>query len=425
MRTRDSLSRSPTVARAMSAMYSTGKGSTSTSGTIRHIAHRPLSRFHSGLRRHLFPDGIEVRRCVPNVYSPDSVPAICGTDRLRPRDRRRRGGGPAGGDRRRRVGPGSHDRPRLQSVPDAEPHRVGRRRDRRGPAGLRFLRSARSDTIKGSDFLADQDAVEYFVAHCPQEIIRLEHWGCPWSRDEDGRVSQRAFGGMSVKRTVYAADKVGFHILHTLFQTSMKYEQIHRFDESFVTSLILDGGACTGVVAMNLRAGTMAALQGKAKILATGGCGRVYEFTTNGFIKTGDGMALAYRAGVALKDMEMVQFHPTCLPGTGILITEAARGEGGVLVNKEGERYMQRYLPGKMELGPRDILSRAMIQEIKAGRAFEGPYGPYLGLDLRHLGEKRINERIPMVRELAEKYMGLDPVHELIPVRPGQHYIMA
>ena len=280
------------------------------------------------------------------------------------------------------------------------------------------------DTIKGSDFLADQDAVEYFVAHCPQEIIRLEHWGCPWSRDEDGRVSQRAFGGMSVKRTVYAADKVGFHILHTLFQTSMKYEQIHRFDESFVTSLILDGGTCTGVVAMNLRAGTMAAIQGKATILATGGCGRVYEFTTNGFIKTGDGMALAYRAGVPLKDMEMVQFHPTCLPGTGILITEAARGEGGVLVNKEGERYMQRYLPGKMELGPRDILSRAMIQEIKAGRAFEGPYGPYLGLDLRHLGEKRINERIPMVRELAEKYMGLDPVHELIPVRPGQHYIM-
>ncbi|TLZ94525.1 MAG: FAD-binding protein, partial [Methanobacteriota archaeon] len=198
------------------------------------------------------------------------------------------------------------------------------------------------DTIKGSDFLADQDAVEFFVAHCPQEIIRLEHWGCPWSRDEDGRVSQRAFGGMSVKRTVYAADKVGFHILHTLFQTSMKYEQIHRFDESFVTSLILDGGACTGVVAMNLRAGTMAALQGKATILATGGCGRVYEFTTNGFIKTGDGMALAYRAGVPLKDMEMVQFHPTCLPGTGILITEAARGEGGVLVNKDGERYMQR-----------------------------------------------------------------------------------
>ena len=280
------------------------------------------------------------------------------------------------------------------------------------------------DTIKGSDYLADQDAVEFFVSKAPEEIIRLEHWGCPWSRDPDGQVSQRAFGGMSVKRTVYAADKVGFHILHTLFQTSMKYPQIHRFDESFVTSLIVDGGACTGVVAMDLRKGTMAAIAAKATILATGGCGRVYEFTTNGFIKTGDGMALAYRAGVPLKDMEMVQFHPTCLPGTGILITEAARGEGGYLINKDGERYMQRYLPGKMELGPRDILSRAMIQEIKAGRAFEGAYGPYLGLDLRHLGEKKINERIPMVRELAEKYLGLDPVREPIPVRPGQHYIM-
>ena len=280
------------------------------------------------------------------------------------------------------------------------------------------------DTIKGSDFLADQDAVEFFVARCPEEIIRLEHWGCPWSRDEDGRVSQRAFGGMSVKRTVYAADKVGFHILHTLFQTSMKYERIHRFDEFFVTSLIVDGGACTGVVAIDLREGTMIAIQGKATIIATGGCGRVYEFTTNGFIKTGDGMALAYRAGVPLKDMEMVQFHPTCLPGTGILITEAARGEGGILVNKDGERYMERYLPGKMELGPRDILSRAMIEEMKAGRAFEGPYGMYLGLDLRHLGERKIEERIPMVRELAENYVGIDPVHELIPVRPGQHYIM-
>jgi succinate dehydrogenase/fumarate reductase flavoprotein subunit len=280
------------------------------------------------------------------------------------------------------------------------------------------------DTIKGSDFLADQDAVEFFVERCPEEIVRLEHWGCPWSRDEDGRVSQRAFGGMSVKRTVYAADKVGFHILHTLFQTSMKYERIHRFDEFFVTSLIVDGGACTGVVAIDLREGSMVAIQGKATIIATGGCGRVYEFTTNGFIKTGDGMALAYRAGVPLKDMEMVQFHPTCLPGTGILITEAARGEGGYLVNKDGERYMQRYLPGKMELGPRDILSRAMIQEMKAGRAFEGPYGLYLGLDLRHLGEKKIEERIPMVRELAENYVGIDPVHELIPVRPGQHYIM-
>jgi len=281
-----------------------------------------------------------------------------------------------------------------------------------------------TDTIKGSDFLADQDAVEFFVAKCPEEIIRLEHWGCPWSRDPDGRVSQRAFGGMSVKRTVFAADKVGFHILHTLFQTSMKFPQIERFDEYFVTSLILDGGGCVGVTAIDLRGGRMVAIGAKATVLATGGCGRVYEFTTNGFIKTGDGMALAYRAGVPLKDMEMVQFHPTCLPGTGILITEAARGEGGTLINKAGERYMQRYLPGKMELGPRDILSRAMIQEMKAGRAFDGPYGQYLGLDLRHLGEATIDSKLPMVRELAEKYMGLDPIREPIPVRPGQHYMM-
>ncbi|HEY5606226.1 MAG TPA: FAD-binding protein, partial [Thermoplasmata archaeon] len=268
------------------------------------------------------------------------------------------------------------------------------------------------DTIKGSDFLADQDAVEFFVQRCPEEIFQLEHWGCPWSRDPDGRVSQRAFGGMSVKRTVFAADKVGFHILHTLFQTSMKYPQIHRFDEYFVTSLMMDGTACAGVVALDLRGGRMVAIGAKATILATGGSGRVYEFTTNGFIKTGDGMALAYRVGVPLKDMEMVQFHPTCLPGTGILITEAARGEGGTLINKDGERYMERYLPGKMELGPRDILSRSMIQEMKAGRAFEGPYGKYLGLDLRHLGEATINKKLPMVRELTEKYMGLDPINE-------------
>jgi len=280
------------------------------------------------------------------------------------------------------------------------------------------------DTIKGSDYLADQDAVEFFVQKCPEEIIQLEHWGCPWSRDPDGRVSQRAFGGMSVKRTVFAADKVGFHILHTLFQTTMKYENLHRLDEWFVTSLILDGAAVGGVVAMDLRRGELGRITSKAVILATGGCGRVYEFTTNGFIKTGDGMALAYRAGVPLKDMEFVQFHPTALPGTGILITEAARGEGGYLINKDGERFLKRYIPEKMELGPRDILSRSIMTEIKEGRAFKGPYGDYVGLDLRHLGEETINKKLPMVRELAEKYVGIDPVRELVPVRPGQHYIM-
>jgi succinate dehydrogenase/fumarate reductase flavoprotein subunit len=280
------------------------------------------------------------------------------------------------------------------------------------------------DTIKGSDYLADQDAVEFFVKACPQEVIRLEHWGCPWSRDPDGRIAQRAFGGMSVKRTVFAADKVGFHILHTLFQTTMKYDRIERLDEWFVTSLILEGGAAAGVVAMDLKRGELARIGAKAVVLATGGCGRVYEFTTNGFIKTGDGMALAFRAGVALKDMEFVQFHPTALPGTGILITEAARGEGGYLINKDGERFLKRYVPEKMELGPRDILSRSIMSEIREGRSFKGPYGDYVGLDLRHLGEATIDAKLPMVRELAEKYVGIDPVRELIPVRPGQHYMM-
>ncbi len=280
------------------------------------------------------------------------------------------------------------------------------------------------DTIKGSDFLADQDAVEFFVKGAPKETIQLEHWGCPFSRDPDGRVSSRAFGGMSVKRTVFATDKIGFHLLHTLFQTSLKFGNIHRYDEWFVTSLLADGGKVEGVTAIDIRTGELVSLLAKAVVIATGGCGRIFQFTTNGWIKTGDGMGLAYRAGVPLKDMEMVQYHPTLLPNTGILITEAARGEGGHLLNKNGERFLQRYVPGKMELGPRDILSRSEMTEIKEGRAFEGPYGSYLHLDLTHLGEKVIDEKLPFVKELAEKYVGIDPVHEPIPVRPGQHYMM-
>jgi len=280
------------------------------------------------------------------------------------------------------------------------------------------------DTVKGSDFLADQDAVEFFVRRAPLEVIQMDHWGCPWSREPDGRVAVRAFGGMSVKRTVFAADKVGFHMLHTLFQTTLKYESIERLDEWFVTSLLTEGGKIVGVVALDLRSGTIQAIGAKAVILCTGGAGRIYEFTTNGWIKTGDGMALAYRAGVPLKDMEFQQFHPTCLPGTGILITEAARGEGGYLVNKDGERFLKRYVPEKMELGPRDILSRAIMTEIKEGRGIEGPYGPQVHLDLRHLGEDVIERKLPMVRELVREYVGLDPIKEPIPVRPGQHYIM-
>ena len=280
------------------------------------------------------------------------------------------------------------------------------------------------DTIKGSDFLADQDSVEYFVKQAPYEAVQLEHWGCPFSRDPDGRISVRAFGGMSVKRTLFATDKIGFHLLHTLFQTSLKYDRIHRYDEWFVTSLLTNANRVEGVTAIDIRTGELFTILAKAVIIATGGCGRVFQFTTNGWIKTGDGMALAYRAGVPLKDMEMVQYHPTLLPNTGILITEAARGEGGYLINKDGERFMKRYVPGKMELGPRDIISRSELTEIKEGRGFEGRYGSYVELDLRHLGEKKIEEKLPFVKELAEKYVGIDPAHDPIPVRPGQHYQM-
>ncbi|HEV8621355.1 MAG TPA: FAD-binding protein [Actinomycetota bacterium] len=280
------------------------------------------------------------------------------------------------------------------------------------------------DTIRGSDFLADQEAVEAFVAECPSEIIQLEHWGCPWSREPEGRIAVRAFGGMSVNRTVFAADKTGFHMLHTLFQTSLKYESIVRYDEFFVTKLLVEDGRCAGVAAIDLRDSEVRCITAKAVILCTGGAGRIFSFTTNGAIKTGDGMALAYRAAVPLKDMEFVQYHPTGLPGTGILMTEASRGEGGYLTNREGKRFLEEYIPSKMELGPRDILSRAIMQEIEKGRAFDGPHGQYVHLDVSHLGEKLIDEKLPFVRELARNFVGIDPVHEPIPVRPVVHYMM-
>jgi len=280
------------------------------------------------------------------------------------------------------------------------------------------------DTVRGSDFLADQDVVETFIEKAPEELIQLEHWGCPWSRDSNGRISVRAFGGMSVKRTVYASDKTGFHMLHALFQTSLKYTQIRRYDEWFVSSLLIEDGKCVGVTALDLETGQLHSIVAKAVLLCTGGGGQIFPFTTNASIKSADGMALAYRAGAALKDMEFVQYHPTGLPGTGILITEASRGEGGHLLNNEGERFLERYIPGKMELGPRDILSRAIMTEMNEGRAFEGEYGGYVHLDLTHLGEKTIDEKLPFVRELVVKYVGIDPVHEPIPVRPVVHYMM-
>jgi len=289
------------------------------------------------------------------------------------------------------------------------------------------------DTISGGDWMSDQDAVEAFVREAPQEMLRLEHWGCPWSREPDGHVAVRPFGGMKVQRTWFAADKTGFHMLHTLFQTSLRYESVKRHDECFVTKLLVDDGRCQGVVAVELATGKVQAILARAVILATGGCGRVFPYTTNAAIKSGDGMALAYRAGAPLKDMEFVQYHPTGLPFTGILITEAARSEGGWMLNKDGYRYLQDYDLGKpepkpvlrsMELGPRDRLSQAFVKEMEKGRTLKGPYGDYVHLDVRHLGEKTIDKKIPFVRELCLKYEGIDPVKEMIPVRPVAHYMM-
>ena len=297
------------------------------------------------------------------------------------------------------------------------------------------------DTVSGADWLADQDAVEILVNDAPRQLTQLEHWGCPWSREPDGSVAVRSFGGMKNQRTWYAADKSGFHMLHSLFQTTLKYPSITRYDEHYAAKLLQDGERCGGVAALDLRTGDMRAITGNAVILATGGAGYVFAFTTNGAIKTGEGMALAYRAGVPLKDMEFVQYHPTGLPGTGILITEAARGEGGIMLNRHGRRYLQDYDLGQplevtdprhpqnrmMELGPRDRLSQAFHYEREKGNTFkmeEFEDVDAVHLDIRHLGEKRIDERLPFVRELCRDYQGIDPVHEPIPIRPVVHYTM-
>src|SRR5215813_3070498 len=289
------------------------------------------------------------------------------------------------------------------------------------------------DTISGGDWMCDQDAVELFVQEAPGELLQLEHWGCPWSREPDGRVAVRPFGGMKNERTWFAADKTGFHMLHTLFQTSLKYQAVTRYDEWFVTKLLVDNGQARGVVAIELMTGRIQAILAKSVIICTGGCGKVFPFTTNANIKCGDGMSLALDAGAPLKDMEFVQYHPTGLPFTGILITEAARAEGGYLLNKDGYRYLQDYNLGKpeptpvlrsMELGPRDRLSQAFVKEDQKGRTIQTEYGSVVHLDLRHLGAKLINAKLPFVRELCMKYQNLDPVTELIPVRPVVHYMM-
>ena len=280
------------------------------------------------------------------------------------------------------------------------------------------------DTVKGADFLADQDVVEFFVRRAPQEIINLEHWGCPWSRTEDGKINQRRFGGHSFPRACFAADMTGFHEMHTLYGKAKTLENITFYDEWFATSLLVEDNTAVGLTAIELKTGKLHAFKAKAIIMATGGYQRIYQFTTFSHTATGDGMTIAYRAGAPLKDMEFVQFHPTGLVPPGVLITEGARGEGGYLLNAKGERFMKRYAPERMELAPRDIIARAEQTEINEGRAFQGPYGPYIALDLRHLGEEKINERLPLIRDVAIKLGGVDPVEEPIPIRPAAHYAM-
>lgn len=281
------------------------------------------------------------------------------------------------------------------------------------------------DTVKGSDFLADQDVVELFVKKAPEEILQLEHWGIPWSRRDDGRIDQRPFGGHSFPRAVYAADKTGFFEMQTLYDTLLKYENWKRYDEWFITAMAIEDNHFRGLVGLDLTTGKFHTLSGKALIIASGGAGTLYGFTTYSQTVTGDGLAMAYRAGLALEDMEFIQFHPTGLVPSGILISEAARGEGGYLINKQGARFMEKYAKGKMELAPRDVVSRSMMTEIEEGRGLQTPEGRnYLQLDLRHLGEKKINERLPFIRELAMKFVGLDPVQEPIPIHPVAHYSM-
>jgi succinate dehydrogenase / fumarate reductase flavoprotein subunit len=280
------------------------------------------------------------------------------------------------------------------------------------------------DTVKGSDFLADQDVAEFFVKQIPKEVITLEHWGCPWSRTPDGKINQRPFGGHSYPRACFAADMTGLHEMHTLYGRAVMQENIDFYNEWFATSIIIENSISKGLTAIELKTGEMHALRAKAIIMATGGCERIYEFTTFSHTATGDGMAIAYRAGVPLKDMEFIQFHPTGLVPSGVLITEGARGEGGYLINAQGERFMKRYAPEKMELAPRDIIARAETTEMQEGRGLHGPYGSYIALDLRHLGEEKIKDRLPLIHDVAIKLGGVNPVEEPIPIKPAAHYSM-
>ncbi len=276
------------------------------------------------------------------------------------------------------------------------------------------------DTVKGADYLADQDSV---IELCKDAVIRvreLDTWGCPFSRYDDGRIAQRPFGGAEFPRTCYAADKTGHAITHTIYQQALRLGVV-QLNEKIALRLVVDEGGVRGVVALDLKSGQIEGLQAKAIIIATGGAGRVYSRTTNAHQCTGYGVAMAYWAGVPMEDMEFVQFHPTTLLGSNILITEAARGEGGLLYNASGERFMQRYAPDKMELAPRDIVARAIWKEILEGRGFEGGY---VNLDITNLGAKTIMEKLPQIQELALRMAGVDATKEPIPVQPGQHYTM-
>jgi succinate dehydrogenase / fumarate reductase flavoprotein subunit len=281
------------------------------------------------------------------------------------------------------------------------------------------------DTTRGADFLCDQDVVMRFVEEMPKEVLLLEHWGIPWSRRPDGRIAQRPFGGHSFSRAVFAADKTGFFEMHTLYDTLQKYANVSRYDECYVTSILTKDNVFCGVTVWDLTSGEFFLIQGKALVIATGGACRMFGFTTYSLTATGDGLAMAYRAGLPIKDLEFVQFHPTGLVPSGILITEGARGEGGYLLNNKNERFMERYAPAKMELAPRDIVSRAEMTEIEEGRGFPGPDGlDYVHIDLRHLGADIINERLPMIREIAIKLNFIDPIYAPIPARPAAHYFM-
>ena len=275
------------------------------------------------------------------------------------------------------------------------------------------------DTTKGGLYLGDQDAIEAMCREAPQDILELEPMGVIFSRTPEGRIAQRPFGGAGFPRTCYAADRTGHALLHAMYEQLLK-RRCRVYEEWYVTTLLVEGGHCCGVVAWDLVHGGLQALRAKAVILATGGSGRVFSTSTNAVINTGDGMALAYRAGLPLEDMEFVQFHPTTLKDTGILITEGARGEGAYLLNTLGERFMKQYAPEQMELATRSTVSLAIGQEIQEGRGVDG----CVLLDLRHLGRTRILERLPQIRELSLEFAGLDPIETPIPIRPGAHYQM-